>query len=153
MRASTRVDPRPQLSGVVLLLCLLPLSCKTTPTVDGGAPGPGRDGFEAYQTKALDKVPKPINCMDEPRPLKGIADDWLNFVRVTLRFVVDENGQVDPATITRMPSRYTNKGSPPEASMREAELRASSCRYEPGRIGEEAVRSVVMRTFEVPVRT
>lgn len=135
--------------GTVLSLAvaLTGWGCAATAPAAGGASPP--DGV--HLGSDVDRAPRLIACSDGlpaamPSQISGVRVE-----RVTLRYVVDADGQVEPDWLVVTGYGWHGARGTSGASVEEAKQRALSCRYKPALSGDRAVRAVAERTFSVSV--
>jgi len=136
-------------AAALLALTILAAGCASSPkAVDAPFYAPEREGAPSYSAGEVDTPPHLIKCFEVSGPaannISGVV--WEH---VTVGYVVNELGQVDPATIVTGTTRGGGKGSASAESIREARARAATCTYTPGKHGGVPVRVRVQRLFRI----
>jgi hypothetical protein len=90
-----------------------------------------------------------ISWPPAPRPASRPSDARVE--TVTLRYVVDSQGRVEPDWLVVTGYGWHGSRGTLDASVDEAKHRALSCRYKPALVGDRPVRAVAERSFRVSV--
>lgn len=138
---------RLRIAGGALLIGLMVASCNPTPRPMSSWPLDPID----YPQSVLDTKARLIACSEAQGPGPNVITG-VRWESVTVRFVVTEDGDVDPLSPYAIRSNAFRSRAPASAgAIEEAKQRALTCRYEPGRLEDQAVRAVVERTFRIQV--
>jgi hypothetical protein len=137
--------PRQSLQLVaVALLAITGVHCASAPRDAATMP---ENGLVAYSVSELDREPRLIRCSQTI----GASTSQIKENRwevVTVQFTVTERGTVDPASV--FATRSDAYGVPASsASIAEAMHRAQTCRYQPGSVDGQAVRTTMERRFGI----